>query len=212
MSKYNKYAQDLDKAFKKAREAYKEEVKLLNIAERFAGKGNTNAERIASQERYNTTKSEVRRSTNKIWQDFSREAQAIREALREEIERDNMADPRAVDANALELMKTGVLTPTEYKKIAGTFKDNPTMQKLLAFYANKQAQECADDKTKVEYSIIASEIRQAPNAVLQRFDAMITSADYCSGHGTQGKYNNSSYVLSMADKWEEFNGNAINEF
>lgn len=212
MSNYNKYAKDLNKAFLKAREAYKEEAKVLDIAERFAGKGETDAERTASQERYNRAKADFRHSTRDIWGGFTSEARAIREALKQHVDRDNMADPRAIDTNALELLKTGTLSPAEFENIAGTFKENPTMSKLIAHYAAQQADSTADPLEKSKYNTVAVALRNAPNAVMEKFDALVQVADYCSGHGTQGSFNRSSYVQTMADKWESFAGEAVDLF
>lgn len=212
MSKYNKYAKELDKAFKEARKAYREEAKVVSIAEKFSSIGKTDAELIVAQQRYNDAKSEFRHEANVIWQNFNIKAQAIRDALNEEIQSDNMANPADIDTNALELIKTGVLSPAEYEKLAGTFKNNPTMCKMLAHYADRQAQDTTDNNAKAEYRAIADELRNSKNVRLQDFDAMVNIADYCSGHGTQGQMNQSSYVLGMADRWEEFTADSIAEF
>lgn len=86
------------------------------------------------------------------------------------------------------------------------------MSKLIAHYAAQQADSTADPLEKSKYNTVAVALRNAPNAVMEKFDALVQVADYCSGHGTQGSFNRSSYVQTMADKWESFAGEAVDLF
>lgn len=211
MGKYNKYAQDLNKAFIKARESYKEEAKAMEIAERFLGSGQNEHEIALSHQRYHETKAAFRHANNKIWDDFNLEAKKIREALQQQIERDSLSDPKAVDSNAIELIKTGMLTADEYRNIAASYKNNPTMVKLIAYYATQQAENTIDGAKKADYNLVASELRGLQNATFEKFDAMLNIAYHCSGHGTSGSSDsyNYDYVLSMADQWETLTGDVI---
>ncbi len=210
MGKYNKYAQDLNKAFIKARKSYKEEADAMAIAERFLGSGQNEHEIALSHMRYQETKAEFRRANHKVWNDFNLEAKRIRRELEQQLERDNMADPNAVDSNAIELIKTGMLSPNEYRNIAASHKDNPTMVKLIEYYATQQAENTKDNSKKADYNLVASELRGLQIATLEKFDAIVNLADYCSGHGTQGRTESYDYVLSMASQWESLTGDAIN--
>lgn len=86
------------------------------------------------------------------------------------------------------------------------------MVKLIAHYATQQAENTTDNLKKADYNLVASELRGLQIAPLEKFDAIVNLADYCSGHGTEGRTESYDYVLSMASQWENFTGEAVDTF
>lgn len=152
MSQYNKYAQRLDTAFKTAREEYMEAWNQLQAAQ----KANTDAQawraetyrgendlrrqraKAALLEAEHTFKA----AESRVWAEFDRQKEAIRRDLESEVRATSTVDPDAIDTNALELLKSGILTADDIFSMANTYDNNITMLRLIS----KTAKELADDK------------------------------------------------------------------
>lgn len=213
-TKYNHFAKDLDIAFKAARDEY---AAMYNAVEQ-AGKAMQDAgadalkKQIATLQRQEA-ENRLHKETARIWTEFDAKAADYRRALEKEVQQSNLADPAAVDNNALELMKTGVLSADDYYNFADKYDGNPTMLKLIGYYAKEAAENAEDRKDKVALHVLAQDCAKGIGKTMKAWDNLMTAANYCSGRGGSGiKRNAPGHVISMGEWWEQLSGGIIESF
>lgn len=224
MSQYNKYAQRLDTAFKTAREEYMEAWNQLQAAQ----KANTDAQAWRAetyrgendlrrqQARAQLLEAEhtFRAAESRVWAEFDRQKDAIRRYLESKVRASSTVDPDAIDANALELLKSGILTADDVFSLVDKYDSNITMLRLIS----KTAKELADDKntdakTRGQLYVLCSQIGSGKNSTMRNFDDLVEISNYCSGRGGGGTQRTTpAHTVAMAGKWEELSGNAVVNF
>lgn len=224
MSQYNKYAQRLDTAFKTAREEYMEAWNQLQAAQ----KANTDAQAWRAetyrgendlrrqQARAQLLEAEhtFRAAESRVWAEFDRQKDAIRRDLESKVRASFTVDPDAIDANALELLKSGILTADDVFSLVDKYDSNITMLRLIS----KTAKELADDKntdakTRGQLYVLCSQIGSGKNSTMRNFDDLVEISNYCSGRGGGGTQRTTpAHTVAMAGKWEELSGNAVVNF
>ena len=224
MTQYNQYAKRLDTAFKTAREEYMEAWNKLQAAQ----KANTDAQawraetyrgendlrrqraKAALLEAEHTFKA----AESRVWAEFDRQKEAIRRDLESEVRATSTVDPDAIDTNALELLKSGILTVDDVFSLVSKYDDNITMLRLIS----KTAKELADDKntdakTRGQLYVLCSQIGNGKNSTMRNFDDLVEISNYCSGRGGGGTQRTTpAHTVAMAGKWEELSGNAVENF
>ena len=224
MSQYNKYAQRLDTAFKTAREEYMEAWNQLQAAQ----KANTDAQAWRAetyrgendlrrqQARAQLLEAEhtFRAAESRVWAEFDRQKDAIRRDLESKVRASSTVDPDAIDANALELLKSGILAADDVFSLVDKYDSNITMLRLIS----KTAKELADDKntdakTRGQLYVLCSQIGSGKNSTMRNFDDLVEISNYCSGRGGGGTQRTTpAHTVAMAGKWEELSGNAVVNF
>ena len=214
MSKYNSYARNLDAAFRAARDEYTAVYNELTKAKENASAAGLDAvkQQIATLQLQEAEK-KMRQETGRIWSVFDAKAAELRSALEKEVQTSNLADPSAIDSNAVELMKTGVLTVDDYFGFADRYDGNPTMLKLIGHYAKEAADSADNRKDKVALTVLAQDCAKGTGKTLKAWDSMMTAANYCSGRGGNGSRRTTPGVtLSMGEWWEQLSGEIIENF
>lgn len=214
MSKYNSYARNLDAAFRAARDEYTAVYNELAKAKENASTAGLDAvkQQIATLQ-LQEAENKMRTETARIWAAFDAKAAELRSALEKEVQTSNLADPSAIDSNAVELMKTGVLTVDDYFGFADRYDGNPTMLKLIGYYAKEAADSADDRKDKVALTVLAQDCAKGTGKTLKAWDSMMTAANYCSGRGGSGNRRTTPGVtLSMGEWWEQLSGEIIENF
>lgn len=155
----------------------------------------------------------MRQEAARIWAEFDAKAAELRRALEKEVQTSNLADPSAIDSNAVELMKTGVLTVDDYFGFADRYDGNPTMLKLIGYYAKEAADSADDRKDKVALTVLAQDCAKGTGKTLKAWDSLMTAANYCSGRGGSGNRRTTPGVtLSMGEWWEQLSGEIVENF
>lgn len=214
MSQYNHFAKDLDTAFKEAREKYTAAYNAVEQARKAMQDAGTDAikKQIATL-RLQDAETNLHKEAVRIWAEFDAKAADLRRALEKEVQTSNLADPSAIDNNALELMKTGILTVDDYFGFADRYDKNPTMLKLIGHYAKEAADSTDDRKDRVALNVLAQDCAKGTGKTLKAWDSMITAANYCSGRGGNGQRRDSPGVtLSMGEWWEQLSGDFVESF
>ena len=213
-TKYNHFAKELDAAFRTARSEYAAVYDELTKAKENASAAGLDAvkKQIATLQLQEAEK-KMRQETGRIWSVFDAKAAELRSALEKEVQTSNLADPSAIDSNAVELMKTGVLTVDDYFGFADRYDGNPTMLKLIGHYAKEAADSADDRKDKVALTVLAQDCAKGTGKTLKAWDSMMTAANYCSGRGGSGNRRTTPGVtLSMGEWWEQLSGEIIENF
>ena len=225
MSQYNKYAQRLDTAFKTAREEYMEawnQLQAAQKAERDAQAWRAETYRGENDLRRQRAKAELleaehtfKATESRVWAEFDRQKEAIRRDLESDVRASSTVDPDAIDANALELLKSGILTADDIFSMVNKYDSNLTMLRLIS----KTAKELADDKQHTDAKTrgllytLCNQIGNGKNSTMRNFDDLVEISNYCSGRGGGGTQRTTpAHTVAMAGKWEELASTAVENF
>ena len=149
MGKFNSYGKKVNEIATAAFEEYRKAEAAYKKAEEQARQypqrgGMVNAEYAAKSARAQADFLEAKEAFKKAKETFSghnREIAALRKELAAELDAHYSADPAALDGNTLELLKSGVLKTSEYKRLLdkATGDGNYTMARMIAKYAGDAA-------------------------------------------------------------------------
>ena len=215
MSKFNHYAQELDKAFKEAAEQYTILYKNLNACKR---KHNTykdsldRVERVRAELDLEEAQQHITSLQSAIWDEFNDKVKMLRKELEKEVKAASLVNPDAIDNAALELLKTGAMTPEEYAHFADKYDENPTMLRLIGHYAGEASNKATDGKTSVALAGIASACAAGESKAMRAWDDLERTAKYCSGGGYDGGRRSTrdpGYIMAMINSWDSLTGELI---
>ena len=222
MSTYNVYAQRLDAAYKAARDEYAAAYTALRQAEdaernaRIGKPGDTALDKQVSALRAtaekNIASAKFKEVKNRVWASFNRQRSEIRAELEKELSAATTVDPDAIDNNALELLKSGVMQTADYFALAAKYDTNPTMLRVLSRYAREAAGTAENRQTAQQLTALALECQNGTRATMRAFDSICRTADYCSGQRYPGERANPQHIVSMGKRWEELTSEAVENF
>lgn len=221
MSKYNRFAKDLDAAFKASRDAYAKAYSQYAQAERAAKdaqrrapddtnysyalrKAETEVERVEKKELFE----EVRKN---VWSVFNSKRAELRAELEKAIAADCITDPAALDTNAVYLLDSGTMTAADYAAFAEKYSGNHTMLKLIAAHANAAAA-TAEPQERAVLNLVYNDCKDGNSTAMRAFDELSQVANRCSGQRYDGCKDSTAVIVEMGARWEELTANAIEEF
>ena len=222
MSKFNIYARRLDEAFKEARSEYNTAFCALQEAQQ--GSRDANAWRpgdSAEEKQVRTARAALKlhdaeaafnEVSARVWDNFKTTRRTIRAELDQEVRAANIANPDAIDNNALELLKTGVLSPDDYAAFMERFDSNATMLKLIGRYAAEAAKTTDSRKQAAALNAIALDCQSGEGAVMRAFDDLCKVSDYCRGERHDGDKFRPEFTAIMSEKWDDLAGEAVESF
>lgn len=222
MSKFNTYARRLAEAFKEARSEYNAAFCALQEAQQVSR--NANAWRpgdSAEEKQVRTARAALKlhdaeaafnEVSARVWGDFKTTRRMLRADLEQEVRAANLANPDAIDNNALELLKSGVLTSDDYAAFMEKYDSNPTMLKLLARYAAEAAKATDSRREAATLNAISIDCQSGQSAILRAFDDLCKVSDYCRGERHEGDRFRPEYTAIMSEKWDDLAGEAVESF
>lgn len=223
MSKYNTYARQLDTAFRSARDEYAKSYAELQAAQQAnedAGAWRPDDDAANKQLRVATTALELNKAEaafkiteTKVWPEFDAKCKELRKELEKDVQKDGLANPDAIDANTVELLKAGVLTVEDYYSLAERYEGNSTMLRLLGKYALDESIASGDIKEAAALRMLSDNCKNGAGAVLRAWNELEGLASYCSGRGgNRNAATSPDMVVSMGKWWEELAGQSIENF
>jgi hypothetical protein len=223
MTKYNVYAKQLDAAFRTARDEYAKSYAELQAAQQAnedAGAWRPDDDAANKQLRVATTALELNKAEaafkiteTKVWPEFDAKCKELRKELEKDVQKDGLANPDAIDANTVELLKAGVLTVEDYYSLAERYEGNSTMLRLLGKYALDESIASGDIKEAAALRMLSDNCKNGAGAVLRAWNELEGLASYCSGRGgNRNAATSPDMVVSMGKWWEELAGQAIENF
>ncbi len=213
-TKYNHFAKELDSAFRTARSEYAAVYDELTKAKENASAAGLDAvkKQIATLQLQEAEK-KMRQETGRIWSVFDAKAAELRSALEKEVQTSNLADPSAIDSNAVELMKSGIMTADDYFTLAAKYDGNTTMLRLLSKYAADAAADEDNRKDRAALITLSRDCANGTGTTLRAWDDLMNVVNYCSGRGGSGNRRPTPGVtLSMGEWWEQLSGEIIENF
>lgn len=225
MSRYNTYARRLDTTFRSARDEYAAAYDNLVQARQAdtdakAWRPNDTAEdkqlRTATAA-LDLSKAEVefKIADGRIWSEFDMKCKELRKELEKDVQKDSLANPDAIDANALELLKSGALTVEDYYSFAERYESNATMLRVISKYALDASENAGDtkDKDAAALRILSDNCKTGMGTVLRAWNELEGLASYCSGRGGSSRTAiDPTHIISMGKWWEELAGQSIENF
>ena len=213
MSKYNRYAKDLDAAFRAARKEYAEAWDKLQEASnacRVAG-GDTMEQRRAELQ-YQQAELDFKEAEARIWPEFNRRRSELRSQLEREVRGDNAANPDAIDPNGMELLKGGILSADDFYRLAEKYDDNPTMLRFVAKYAKEAADDMDSTQAKERGVLyyLANICGDGQGEALRAWDELSHVVDYCSGQ--VHRETTTQHRIDMGNWWEQLSSDAVEQF
>lgn len=223
MTKYNVYAKQLDAAFRTARDEYAKSYAELQAAQQAnedAGAWRPDDDAANKQLRVATTALELNKAEaafkiteTKVWPEFDARCKELRKELEKDVQKDGLANPDAIDANTVELLKAGVLTVEDYYSLADRYEGNSTMLRLLGKYALDESIASGDIKEAAALRMLSDNCKNGAGAVLRAWNELEGLASYCSGRGgNRNAATSPDMVVSMGKWWEELAGQVIENF
>lgn len=214
MSEFNHFAKELDAAFKAARGEYAAAYNTVEQARKAMQDAGPDAlKRQIATLQLQEAENSLRKEAARIWTEFDAKAADLRRALEKEVQTSNLADPSAIDSNAVELMKTGVLTVDDYFSFADRYSENPTMLKLIGYYAKEAADGADDRKDRVALTVLAQDCAKGTGKTLKAWDDLMTTVNYCSGRGGNGNRRITPGVAAhMGEWWDQLSSEIIENF
>lgn len=208
MSKFNSYAKRLNEAAKTAFEKYKKAEKAYQAAEdrrrnmpwNATQEDKTLAEAGLIEARNNLKKAQETLSSVAV------ELKGIRGELAESLGRAFTANPEDIDPNTMELLRSGILTPAEYVKLANgaISSGNNTMLRLIGSYAEKYGNENREalslDERGALYGVASRAKGSTGAAELGTFDNLVNTFERCANNP------------AMIDHWDELTQGTIEAF
>lgn len=212
MSKYNRYAKDLDSAFRAARQEYAEAWSKFQAAKDARGQGDA-MQRQRAELKYQQAELDFKEEETRIWPEFNRRRAELRSQLERELRGDNVANPDEIDPNGMELLKSGILSTDDFYSLVEKYDDNPTMLRFVARYAKEAADNM--DKTQANdrgalyqlYQVCS----QGQGRTMRAWDDLSRIADYCSGQ-TRDRRDTPTHTISMGKRWEQLAGESVVNF
>lgn len=223
MSRYNTYARQLDAAFKTARDEYAAAYSSLEQARQAdtdakAWRPNDNEEdkrlRIATAGlELNKSDAAFKIAEARIWPEFDAKCKELRKELEKDVQKNSLANPDAIDANALELLKSGALTVEDYSAFSEKYSGNSTMLKLVAKYALEASEKTDDVEDAAALRLLSDNCKTGMGTVLRAWNELEGVASYCSGRGGSSRTAiDPTHIISMGKWWEELAGQSIENF
>lgn len=222
MSKFNIFARKLDTAFKEARSEYNTAFRALQEAQQASRDANAWRPGDSAEEKQVRTaraalklhdaEAAFNEVNARVWDNFNATRRTIRAELEQAVRAANIANPDAIDNNALELMKTGVLSPADYSAFMERFDSNPTMLKLVGHYAAEAAKAADDRKQAATLNAIALDCKNGESAVMRAFDDLSKVSDYCRGERYEGAPVRPEHTANMSEYWDSLAGEAVENF
>lgn len=223
MSKFNTYAQQLDAAFKTARGEYVEAYQRFQQAQQANCRANVwTPNESAAEKQVKTARAAACHCTMQRLL-LPRQAPAFgvtsrpraacfAQSWNRKYAPPNLVNPDAIDSNALELLKSGVLTSDDYAAFMEKYDSNPTMLKLLAHYAAEAAKATDSRREAATLNAISIDCQSGQSTVLRAFDDICKISDYCRGEKHVGDQIRPEHAVNMSSRWEELTSEAVENF
>ena len=222
MGKFHIYAQRLDEAFKEAREQYAKSFSSLQEAQKKFDdaqkwhSGESPEERALSVAKAKIALTEAKQTFEStgptIWANFTQQRAQIKKELESAVKEDGTASPDAVDTNALELLKSGIMTASDYISMVERFNDNATMTRMISKFARDAASGTDDLREKAALNAIAVTCADGLNSTMRAWDDLSRIADHCSGQFRKGAAERPEHIINMGAHWEDLSADALERF
>lgn len=203
MSGYKMFADQLDYAFKEARDKYTEAYNLMLAKKRDMEDIQRNPSLadtfgMKAEYDYNQAKADFQKAETAVWEDFDKRMKEIGTALKRTFAKVNQARPEDIDRDGLELLNSGILTIDELEPFLVRYECSPTMCRFIARHIEKLLEETKESQTRQRLIMIRQKAKAGD--IMDAWKKLEDTARICSGQ-SHGK-GEPRYVLDISSQWE----------
>lgn len=216
MSEFNIFAKRLDEAFRKSRSEYNAAFHALECARQASRDANAWTPGDSAEEKQaridcaavglHDAEATFNEASARVWDNFKATRCTIRAELEQAVRTADIVNPDAINSNALELMKSGVMTSGDYAAFIKKYGNNPTMLRLISHYSAEAAKAQDNSGEAVALNAISEACQSWKGKVLQKYDDL---SDYC---GNITGHEEPDEVSRVSEKWDELSLNAVENF
>ena len=211
MSKFNNYAKKLNEIAHTTFTEYREKSDAVKSAESrcnaYPRRNGADPAYMAKSARAEADLAEARNAFDQmrrhLFDDKRREIAAVRVELEKAVFDAFAADPKAVDANTLALMNSGIMTADEYSHLidSAIASGNYTMTRLLAKSAADMAEKVTDSDVARSYRLVSHKGKGMDGReYLQAFDFLADTFNRCERN------------FALSTKWDELTSPVVDSF
>ena len=211
MSKFNNYAKKLNEIANATFTEYREKSDAVKSAESrcnaYPRRSGADPSYMAKSARAEADLAEARAQfehcRRHLFEEQRKDIAVIRAELVEALGKEYAADPKAVDANTLALMNSGIMTADEYSRLidSAIASGNFTMTRLLAKSAADMAEKVTDSDVARSYRLVSHKGKGMDGReYLQAFDFLTDTFNRCERN------------FALSTKWDELTSPVVDSF
>lgn len=207
MSKYNSYAKRLNDLFHETATAYKELTDTVEAAEQKAQQYPERhpgtlyeAEKLAARAAADAAKERFRTESHNLFERYEQGLAALNAEFESTVMRDQTANPADIDGNALELLKSGIMTVSDFDAMLAQYGENATMSRLIHKFADERRQTVTDTAERQQMAAIAARAKVSSDGASGSWRELVNAAKIYSGAREPLR---SGYVFSMQEHWDK---------
>lgn len=211
MSKFNNYAKKLNEIANATFTEYREKSDAVKSAESkyraYPRRSGADPSYMAKSARAEADLAEARAQfehcRRHLFEEQRKDIAVIRAELVEALGKEYAADPKAVDANTLALMNSGIMTADEYSRLidSAIASGNFTMTRLLAKSAADMAEKVTDSDVARSYRLVSHRGKGMDGReYLQAFDFLTDTFNRCERN------------FALSTKWGELTSPVVDSF
>lgn len=211
MSKFNNYARKMNEIANATFTEYREKSDAVKSAESkyraYPRRSGADPSYMAKSARAEADLAEARAQfehcRRHLFEEQRKDIAVIRAELVEALGKEYAADPKAVDANTLALMNSGIMTADEYSRLidSAIASGNFTMTRLLAKSAADMAEKVTDSDVARSYRLVSHKGKGMDGReYLQAFDFLADTFNRCERN------------FALTGKWDELTSPVVDSF
>ena len=211
MSKFNNYAKKLNEIANATFTEYRAKSDAVKSAESkynaYPWRDGADPTYLAKSARARAdlaeAKAQFEHCRRHLFEEQRKDIAVIRAELVEALGKEYAADPKAVDANTLALMNSGIMTADEYSRLidSAMASGNFTMTRLLAKSAADMAEKVTDSDVARSYRLVSHKGKGMDGReYLQAFDFLADTFNRCERN------------FALTGKWDELTSPVVDSF
>ena len=211
MSKFNNYAKKLNEIANATFTEYRAKSDAVKSAESkynaYPWRDGADPTYLAKSARARAdlaeAKAQFEHCRRHLFEEQRKDIAVIRAELVEALGKEYAADPKAVDANTLALMNSGIMTADEYSRLidSAMASGNFTMTRLLAKSAADMAEKVTDSDVARSYRLVSHKGKGMDGReYLQAFDFLTDTFNRCERN------------FALSTKWDELTSPVVDSF
>ena len=211
MSKFNNYAKKLNEIANATFTEYRAKSDAVKSAESkynaYPWRDGADPTYLAKSARARAdlaeAKAQFEHCRRHLFEEQRKDIAVIRAELVEALGKEYAADPKAVDANTLALMNSGIMTADEYSRLidSAIASGNFTMTRLLAKSAADMAEKVTDSDVARSYRLVSHRGKGMDGReYLQAFDFLADTFNRCERN------------FALSTKWDELTSPVVDSF
>ncbi len=206
MSKYNHFAKRLNDLFHETAAEYKALVDTVEAAERevqqYPAHHNSpvsEAKKMAAIAALNAAKEVFRHGVNDLFARYEQGVNDLTVEIEKAVQGECVAKPADIDSNALELLKSGIMTVSDFSAMVDQYSSNATMSRLILKYADEQRQTMTEAAERQQMTAVTMRAKANSTGEASGWGELASAARIYSGAREPMR---TKYVQDMQKRWD----------